>query len=112
MQLSLRPRAGGEVVFSSQLVRSLPRESLAMPCVSLGRAADSRPMCSFCLRVLQVGRGWLDLEEVANHVAASGAKLEHGVCPKCEQLGQVFLIDRQARRRPTSKRPDRYTSNG
>ena len=54
----------------------------------------------------------LGLEEVANHVAASGAKLEHGVCPKCEQLGQVFLIDRQAGRGLTSKRPPRFTSNG
>ena len=112
MQLSLRPRAHGEVLFASQMIRSLPRETLTMPFISLGQASDSRPMCSFCLRILQVGQGWLELDEIAGHVAASGAKLEHGVCPKCEQLAKVFLIDHRVGSGPIAYRPPGHISAG
>jgi hypothetical protein len=87
--LTVSPLHGGELMFSTHLIREDPRNPVPILDPEVKRGEQFVKICSWCLKAGLPTQEWVELDEAMTRLDLLGGgevpQLTHGICSECQR---------------------------
>jgi hypothetical protein len=99
MDLEMLTLPGDGVELTGRLIRKEVRDPVSLLDSSARRARHQLRLCSWCKRILESEKAWIEVEEAVRRMDLLGARelpdIKHTICPACKGMVEKKISDRE-----------------